>query len=163
MSTTPPQELDARPPPYDGQEVAIPEDDNRALKGAGGAAILGGITGALLMGPLTAVALAGAGAAAAAGLIGNKDTEKIAQATGNATVDAGRAGVAKAKQMDSKYHLMDKAKAGFETVARKAHEVNEKHHITEKVTSGVLKGAERVSKMTAGSAPPPRPNAPATM
>eukprot|EP00035_Acanthoeca_spectabilis_P021054 m.436038 g.436038 ORF g.436038 m.436038 type:complete len:153 (-) comp17931_c0_seq1:135-593(-) len=130
-----------------------------ALKGAGGAAILGGIAGAVVMGPLTAVVLAGAGAAAAAGLIGNKDTAQLAQATGAATVDAGKAGVAKAKEMDTRYHLIDKAKAGLDTVTKKAVELNEKHHITDKLAAGVMTGAAKVSAMTQEGAPP-RPPAP---
>mmetsp|Transcript_7717 Transcript_7717/g.19876 ORF Transcript_7717/g.19876 Transcript_7717/m.19876 type:complete len:150 (+) Transcript_7717:23-472(+) len=133
---------------------AAPADDT-ALKGAGGAALLGGLAGAVIMGPLTAVALAGAGAAAAAGLIGNKDTEALVQATGSATVDAGRAGYSKAKEMDSRYHLLDKAKAGLATMADKAQELNDKHHITDKVAAGVMKGAAKVSELTKPDRPPP--------
>eukprot|EP00037_Helgoeca_nana_P038188 m.19299 g.19299 ORF g.19299 m.19299 type:complete len:162 (-) comp9915_c0_seq2:459-944(-) len=160
--------MSAPPPPYGNQTGAPPPQGDAALKvaherrmqGAGGAALIGGIAGAVLMGPLTAVVLAGAGAAAAAGLIGNKDTENLAQATGGATVDAGKAGIAKAKEMDTRYHLFDKAKAGMDTLSHKAAELNEKHHITDKVAAGVMTGAAKVSAMTADPAAPPRPPAP---
>lgn len=75
--------------------------------------------------------------AAAAGLIGGKKTENLAQATGQATINVGEAGIKKAKEVDSRYHIIDKTKAGLNTVAKRASEFDEKHHITKKASDAV--------------------------
>ena len=68
---------------------------------------------------------------------------------------AGEQGVAKAREIDSKYHVIDKAQGGLKSAADKARELNEKHHISDKAGAAVASGWAAFQKRVNGPGPTP--------
>ena len=133
-----------------------------------GAAAVGGIAGAMLLGPMTAIAAAGAAAYATT----RTDTAgDVARSTGVAagttatslkkfndqhditgkTRDAAVAAAAKAKEVNDKYGITTKAKAAATTAYNKAAEIENKHGVTSKVGGAIAGGLASFTKAMGGS------------
>ena len=145
-----------------------------AVKTAGGtstmvgAAAMGGIAGAMLLGPMTAVAAAGAaayattrtdtagdvarstGVAAATTATSLKKFNDTHDITGK-TRDAAVAAAAKAKEVNDKYGITTKAKAAATTAYNKAAEIENKHGVTSKVGGAIAGGLASFTKAMGGS------------
>eukprot|EP00980_Cylindrotheca_fusiformis_P007347 scaffold1525_cov142-Cylindrotheca_fusiformis.AAC.147 len=105
-----------------------------------GAAIAGGIAGAVIAGPVVGVLAAG-GAALATTAPGKGG--EIARKSGDAMARVGD----KAKQMDEKHHIKDKAKAGAQKGLQKMKELDQKHHIKDKAKASMARGADKVKEI----------------
>jgi len=62
-------------------------------------------------------------------------------------MDAGGKAVAKAKETDEKYGISTKVSQGIGTAVRKVGEIEEKHKVTDKVASGISAGLGRLSQL----------------
>lgn len=133
------------------------------------AAALGGITGLVLLGPLTAVA----GAAGLAYAATRTDTavgsgvRAVASTTNKAVAGAGefdkKHGLStKAKELGSvaykrtvefenKHHVGEKIKNGVVATGKKISEINAKYHITDKAASAIGSGMAKITSWLGGS------------
>ncbi|KAL3945482.1 MAG: hypothetical protein SGBAC_000453 [Bacillariaceae sp.] len=105
-----------------------------------GAAVVGGVAGTLIGGPL--VGAAAAAAAAAATTAPGKGGD-IARSSGEGMAKMGD----KAKALDEKHHIQDKAKAQAQKGVEKAKEVDEKHNITDKAKASASKGLDKAKEI----------------
>ncbi|CAJ1946245.1 unnamed protein product [Cylindrotheca closterium] len=129
-----------------------------------GAAVAGGVAGTMVGGPIVGIAAAAAAAAATTapgkgGSVARSGGEGVAKLGDKAKAldekhhlqDKAKAqaqrGVEKAKEMDEKHNLTDKAKASMSKTVDKAKEINREHEITNKAKKGLAKGFNKAKEV----------------
>eukprot|EP00899_Mesostigma_viride_P020870 jgi/Mesvir1/28785/Mv09262-RA.1 len=119
---------------------------NAAVKRAGGwkpvagAAAVAAVAGAVLVGPMTAVASAVGGAYLAT----REDSAgEIARSVGSAAVGT----VEKAREINARHQLGEKAVAAAHAVGRSVAEANQKYQVTEKVGAALQKGMGKAKEL----------------
>jgi hypothetical protein len=134
----------------------------------GGAATVGAVAGAVLMGPITAVA---AGAAAAYATTRKDSVGEVARGAGDAATaaasglkkfndehkitskvyDAGVAATAKAKEVNAKYDITGKLTAGAKTAYQKGAEFEKRNDVSRRVGGAISSGLTAFTKAVGGS------------
>lgn len=121
------------------REVGSDPDEMPSGKVLGGAAVVGGLAGLVIAGPILGVA-AGVGAAALATTKGAGGD--VARASGDVAVATGE----RAKKIDEKYQVADKTKHAVNGTVEKAKQFNEKHQVTDKVKKSTDSMVESAKK-----------------
>jgi len=98
----------------------------------GGAAVVGGVAGLVIAGPI--LGLVGAVGAGVLATQSNKAGD-VARASGDVVVAAGD----RAKKIDKKHHVVDKTKNATKSALQSAKKFDEKHQVGQKMSNG-LKG-----------------------
>merc|ERR1719261_279632 len=116
-----------------------PRGNRASRRELGGAAVVGGILGLAIAGPMVGV-VAGAGAAAVTTTKGKAG--QIARASGEAVSSSGD----RLKQWNRKYRVTSKASNAIRSAGSNLKRWDEKHSVTQKTSNAIITGCNKFSK-----------------
>eukprot|EP01083_Nonionella_stella_P202983 741019_1 len=114
--------------------------DNKVRDGViGGAAVVGGVAGLVIAGPILGIV-----GAVGAGVLATQSNKAgdVARASGEFVVAAGD----RAKKIDEEHHIVDKTKSATKSALESAKKFDEKHHVVDKTKSATKSALESAKK-----------------